>query len=97
MPVWRVVVPPHVGEVIRHLPPEVKRGVKAAVRAVTADPAVGEPLGRDLEGLWSFRARRYRIVYAVDRAAHVIRIFAVGHRRTIYDEIAERIRRRPRG
>jgi hypothetical protein len=33
-------------------------------------------------------------VYAVDRAARVIRIFAVGHRRDIYDEIAVRFRRR---
>ena len=94
MSVWRVAVPPHVAELIRHLPPEVKRGVKAAVRAVTADPTIGEPLRRDLEGLWKFRVRRYRMVYAVDRAARIVRIFAVGHRRGIYDEIAARSRRR---
>ena len=90
MPVWRVDVPTHVAEVIRHLPPEVKRGVKAAVRAVTADPAIGEPLRRDLEGLWKFRVRRYRLVYAVDRPARIVRIFAVGHRRAIYEEVAAR-------
>jgi mRNA interferase RelE/StbE len=94
VPGWRVDVPPHVAEVIRHLPPEVKRGVTAAVRAVTADPAVGEPLRRDLEGLWKFRVRRFRIVYAVDRAARVVRIFAVGHRHGIYEEVAARIRPR---
>ena len=93
MPVWRVDVPPHVAEVIRHLPPEVKRRVKAAVRAVTADPTVGEPLRKDLEGLWKFRVRRYRLVYAVDRGARTVRIFAVGHRRGIYEEIAARVRR----
>ena len=92
--VWRVDVPPHVAEVIRRLPPEVKRGVKAALRAVTADPTTGEPLRRDLEGLWKFRVRRYRLVYAVDRAARVVRIFAVGHRRGIYEEIAARVQRR---
>lgn len=94
MPVWRVEVPPHVAEVIRHLPQDVKRGVKAAFRAVTADPTIGEPLRRDLEGLWKFRVRRYRVVYAVDRAARIVRIFAVGHRRGVYDEVAARIRRR---
>ena len=93
MPVWRVDVPPHVAEVIRHLPPEVKRGVKAAVRAITADPTIGELVRRDLEGLRKFRVRRYRLVYAVDRPARIVRIFAVGHRRAIYEEVAARLRR----
>mgnify|MGYP001560346986 CR=1 FL=1 len=48
MPAWRIDVPPHVAEVIRHLPPEVKRGVKAALRAVAGDPSLGDPLRRDL-------------------------------------------------
>ncbi|MBI2162350.1 MAG: type II toxin-antitoxin system RelE/ParE family toxin [Candidatus Rokubacteria bacterium] len=96
MPVCRIEVPPHVAGVIRHLPPEVKRGVKAALRAVAEDPSIGEPLRRDLEGLWKFRVRRYRLVYAVDRRERVVRIFAVGHRRGIYEEIAAQVRRRPR-
>ena len=94
VPGWRVDVPPHVAQVIRHLPPEVKRGVKAALRALAADPSIGELLRRDLEGLWKFRVRRYRLVYEVDRPARVLRIFAVGHRRDIYEEIVAR--RHPR-
>ena len=96
MPGWRIDVPPHVAEVMRHLPPEVKRGVKAAIRAVAEDPSVGEPLRRDLEGLWKYRVRRYRLVYAVERRARTVRIFAVGHRRGIYEEVVARIGRRAR-
>lgn len=93
---WRIEIPPHVAEVIRHLPPEVKQGVQAALRAVAADPSIGDPLRGDLDGLWKYRARRYRLVYAVDRRHRVVRIFAVGHRRGIYEEIAARVRQRPR-
>lgn len=82
---------------MRHLPPEVKRGVKAALRAIVADPFIGEPLRRDLEGLWKYRVRRYRLVYTADRADRLVRIFAVGHRRGIYEEVADRVRRRGRG
>jgi len=96
VPGWRIDVPPHVAEVMRHLPPEVKRGVKAAIRAVAEDPSVGEPLRRDLEGLWKYRVRRYRLVYAVERRARTVRIFAVGHRRGIYEEVVARIGRRAR-
>ncbi len=95
MSAWRVDVPPHVADVVRHLPPEVKRGAKAALRAVSANPEVGEPLRRELEGLWKFRVWRYRLVYAVDRRQRVIRLYAVGHRRAIYDEVADRVRRSP--
>jgi len=91
--VFRIDVPPHVPEVVRHLPPEVKRGVKAALRAVAEDPAIGEPLRRELAGLWKFRVRRYRLVYEVDRDARVVRVVAVGHRRGIYDEVVARVRR----
>jgi mRNA interferase RelE/StbE len=91
---WRIDLPPHVAEVIRHLPPEVKRGVKAALRAIADEPATGQPLRGDLEGLWKFRVRRYRLVYAVDRRARAIRVFAVGHRRGIYEEVTERARQR---
>jgi mRNA interferase RelE/StbE len=85
-----------VAEVVRRLPPEVKRGVKAALRAVAADPAIGEALRGDLEGLRKFRVRRYRLVYAIDGRARVVRVFAVGHRRGIYEEVAAGIAGRPR-
>ena len=94
MPGYRPDIPPHVAEVIRHLPPEVKRGIKAAVRALSNDPALGEPLQRELEGLLKYRVKRYRIVYALYRPRKIIRIIAVGHRRAIYEEMAAFVRRR---
>ena len=94
MAAWRIEIPPHVADSIRHLPPDVKGAIKAALREIAANPDLGESLRGDLDGLRKFRVRRYRIVYAADRSARVLRIFAAGHRRGIYDEIAERARRR---
>jgi hypothetical protein len=37
--------------------------------------------------------RRFRIVYAVDRAGGALRIAAVGHRKQVYDELTEAMRR----
>lgn len=91
---FRPDIPPHVAEVIRHLPPEVKRGVKAAIRALSDNPAQGEPLQRELEGLLKYRVKRYRVVYALDRQRKVLRIVAVGHRRAIYEELANLVRTR---
>lgn len=78
--------------VIRHLPPGIKRAVKAAIRALVANPMAGEPLHGELEGRFKFRVRRYRVIYRVDRARRILNVLAVGHRRSVYEELAERAR-----
>jgi len=93
---FRPDIPPEVAEVIRHLPPDVKRSVKHALRALSVDPESGEPLRRELEGLWKYRVRRFRVIYAIDRVLLVIRVVAVGHRRGIYEEVTERVRHEPK-
>jgi mRNA interferase RelE/StbE len=93
MAVYRPDIPQHVAEIVRHLPPDVKRSVKQALRSLSADPFSGAPLMRELSGLWRFKVRRFRIIYEPDRKSRVIRIFAVGHRREIYEELAHRLRR----
>ena len=85
-------IPPHVAEVLRHLPPDIKRPVKAALRGIAADPSIGALLERELKGLWRFRVRRFRIVYAVDRPHRIIRVMAVAHRRHVYDDLARLVR-----
>ena len=88
-------IPPHVAEVIRHLPPEIKREVRSALRALSDDPDRGVPLRHELEGFWKFRVRRFRIVYTVNRPRRTLDVLAVGHRRTVYDELIDTVRRRP--
>ena len=51
MPTFRPDIPPEVAEVIRHLPPDVKRSVKHVIRALSVNPESGDPLRRELEGL----------------------------------------------
>jgi len=93
MAAYRPDIPPHVTENIRHLPPDVKRSIKQALRSLSADPFSGAPLIRKLSGLWRFKVRRFRIIYELDRKARMIRIFAIGHRREVYEELADRLRK----
>ncbi len=70
-----------------------KRSVKQAVRSLSSNPFSGEPLLRELTGLWKYKVRRFRLIYEVDRKARLIRIFALGHRREVYEELADRLRK----
>ena len=92
MAVYRPDIPPHVAQLIRHLPPELKRSVKQAIRSLSSNPFSGEPFLRELTGLWKYKVRRFRLIYEVDRKARLIRIFALGHRREVYEELADRLR-----
>ena len=91
---FRPDIPPHVAAVIRSLHPDLKALVKSAIGAIAANPECGEPLKRELAGLHKYRVRRFRIVYFVDQKKRVIRLMAVGHRRSIYEELTERLRRK---
>jgi mRNA interferase RelE/StbE len=91
--VLRAEIPPHVAEIVRHLSPDVKRGVREAIRSLLAKPELGELLSGELAGFRRVRVRRYRIVYEVRRSGRTVRIHAVGHRRTVYEELVEQARR----
>lgn len=93
MAVYRPDIPPHVADVIRHLPPDLKRSIRQALRVLSENPLAGEPLLRKLEGTWKYRVRRFRIIYSINRARRMIRILAVGRRTTIYEEAAEELHR----
>lgn len=91
---FRPDIPPHVAAVIRTLHPDLKQLIKSAIRAIAADSECGEPLKRELNGLRKYRVRRFRVVYAVDHKRRVIRLMAVGHRRSVYEALTERILRK---
>ena len=76
----------------RHLPPDLKRSIKHALRSLSSDPYAGTPLLGKLSGLWKYKVRRFRIVYNLDKRARIIKIFAIGHRRAVYEEVANRLR-----
>lgn len=92
MAAYRAAVRSPAAEVLRHLPPGIKRAVSSAIREVLADPAAGEPLHGELEGLRKYRVRRFRVIYQVDREKRLLNILAIGERRTIYEEVAELLR-----
>lgn len=96
MRVYRPIISPQVAERIRHLPPDLKRGVREAIRAIGLEPGCGEPLKRELQDYLKYRVRRFHIVYRVDRAAKTVAIVAVGYGRAIYEEVAATIRPRSR-
>ena len=75
-----------VRNLITHLPPELKRKVRAAFRAIAADPYQAKELKDELAGLRSYRLGNARIIFRLTRP--VVEVIAFGPRHDIYERVA---------
>ncbi|MFO7962580.1 MAG: type II toxin-antitoxin system RelE/ParE family toxin [Desulfobacterales bacterium] len=75
---------------IAALHPEIKAIVRSRLDGLKKEPFTGKRLVRELAGYRSLRAGRYRIIYKVNEAKKAIEVHYVGHRRDIYEILAER-------
>src|SRR5215467_5619155 len=76
MPVAHLKVPTEVRNLIRQLPPVLKRKVRAALADILKNPTCGKALKEELEGYWSLRVGATRIVYRL--ASSNIEIVTIG-------------------
>jgi mRNA interferase RelE/StbE len=92
---YRVEISSEAADIIRTLPPEVKRQIKQALVHLTEFPGAGKPLTEELAGLHSYRARRFRIVYQFTASERRLLVLHVGHRKTVYEELSRRLKPPP--
>jgi mRNA-degrading endonuclease RelE of RelBE toxin-antitoxin system len=83
---YRIEMPRVLRDLIRHLPPELKVKVKAAVRSISDDPYRIKELRDELAGLRSYRVAKSRIIYRI--AGSMVQIVALGPRADIYERAA---------
>ena len=70
----------------RNIQERILRAVEQ--RLETAPDRYGSRLEKSLIGLWKIRVGDYRVIYEL-KGRHVV-IWAVGHRKTAYGEVARR-------
>lgn len=76
--------------------PEVKKAAKEALREIAQNPNIGKELQADLKGFRSYRFMRYRIVFKADTKKKIITVWAIGHRRDIYENLGNHLLTSPR-
>ncbi len=80
----KLKIPDDVANLVRTLHPELKKKIRAGLKAILLNPAEGKALKNELAGLRSFRIGRLRIIYREGR--NVIELVAIGPRERIYEE-----------
>ena len=84
--VFQLRVPDEVATLILGLHPEIKAHVKSALQAILRDPYCGKKLKLELDGLKSYRFKRYRLIYRLCSEKKELEIIAIGPRENIYEE-----------
>ena len=78
-------VPDEIVALIRGCHPQLKRKIRAGLQHIVTEPESGKSLKDELEGLKSYRIRRFRIIYRIS-SKQIIDVVAVGPRNNIYEE-----------
>jgi mRNA-degrading endonuclease RelE of RelBE toxin-antitoxin system len=86
---YQVKITAYANEVGKKLNPEVRKAAKTALKDLALNPYTGKELQAELSGFWSLRFLRYRIIYKVDIQQKLIVVWAIGHRRNIYEAFSE--------
>jgi mRNA interferase RelE/StbE len=80
-------VPEGVVGLIRNLHPLIKADIRVALHFLLQTPNGGKALKEELNGLRSYRIKRYRIIYRVVAPPEkILEIVAIGPRKNIYEE-----------
>jgi mRNA interferase RelE/StbE len=85
---------PECARLISKLPPEIKRLVRSTIDTLLDKPKIGTELTGELDGYYSYRVRRYRIIYRVNEDESCIDIYHVGHRRDVYETLRSLLSRK---
>ena len=89
---YQVLLSEPARDFLRRLAPTPKRTLRQALKALEEDPSLGEPLERELSGLYKLSVKRYRIIYRIVEGRKEIQVIAIGPRKTIYLDLWELLR-----
>ena len=62
---YLIIVPPHIQNQIRKMHPLLKSRIRASLDSIAINPNQAKLLKDELEGLYSYRMSRYRIIYSI--------------------------------
>jgi mRNA interferase RelE/StbE len=86
---WTIEFDDRARRELRKLDAKVQKAILRYLReriAGSGDPRrFGEPLRRNLSGLWRYRVDDYRVICRIEDERVVVVVLQVGHRRDVYE------------
>ena len=80
---------PQVKKEIDRIPPSWRSRIRGVIRELARRPRKGKRLRGKLEGMRSYRAGNYRIIYAFEE--EILYFLCIRHRSTTYEDSIKRV------
>jgi len=88
---YQVKITPFAISAAKKFSPEVRKAAKAAMKELAQNPYLGKELQAELSGFWSYKFLRYRIVFKIDATEKNVFVWAIDHRRDIYETFGDHL------
>jgi mRNA interferase RelE/StbE len=82
---YSVKLTPSASMMFSNLNPEIRKQLKSILKELYENPYLGKKLQNELIDFRSLKMKRYRAIYQIDNQKKVVIIYAIGHRRNIYE------------
>jgi mRNA interferase RelE/StbE len=92
---YQVKITAFVNDIGKTFSPEIKKAARTALKELAKNPNLGKELQAELSSFRSYRFMRYRIVYKVDTEQKHVVVWAIGHRRDIYENLGDHLLKLP--
>jgi len=86
---YRILYSETAREQICSMHPSIKPDIRTGVETIKQNPYNGKKLQRELSGYFSYRVRRFRIIYKINTEEKSLEIHYIGHRKNIYEIIRD--------
>lgn len=84
---YRVKLTPSASSMFSKLNPEIRKQIRYRLKKLYENPYLGKKLHNELINFRSLKMKRYRAIYQIDNQKKIVIIYAIGHRRNIYEII----------
>jgi len=86
---WKLQFTPEAARLLSKLHSENKKHIKKAVIELQQNPYAGKDLQEELFGFKSLRIKRYRIIYNLKEEEYLLRIYYLGQRSDVYEQLRQ--------
>ncbi len=82
---YRVKLTSTAAQMLNNLNPVIKKQLKSILKDLYENPYLGKKLRDELVNFRSLKMKRYRAIYQINSQKKEVIIYAIGHRRNIYE------------
>jgi mRNA interferase RelE/StbE len=89
--IFQIKLTASAADMFARLHPETRKNIKTGLKGLHENPYLGKPLQNELVLFRSLKLKRFRVVYRIDDANTRVVVYAIGHRKDIYEVMLQRL------